>query len=626
MQITTFRQNKTAYLSYNNFRKHIFSELNPRDSEVILYMLPWMLSINDPRVPGYMKDLKTPIQVYGVHTDEKIIKREATFKRLLNISSSASLLTACPKPMLIQGIYTIGSIGTISQTPASDCDTWICVEKKDFTGKAFQHLAQKINLIKDWLDSSIKTPIYFFICDVGDVRIADFGSVDHESAGSTQRNTLKEEFYRTTILIAGKIPLWWLCFEKNRNVEYDKFLAQYTRGDFEGEDCLDLGALDAVESDEYFGAALWNFNKALTHPLKSIIKMLLLEMLIASSKHDLLCHQFRHFIMSQDKDINLIDPSMFTMEAILKYNQDRDQDTFDFIKQCFYLRYELKLQQKLTLKEILARHIFERYPLPRDNTYELDEFGTWPLLGQIQFGQKVFSLLANVYKRVSMLHHGIVSSINQQDMSIIGRKLAAYLEKKPGKIPVFHKPVRNLNIPGLTFSVSQKKLWTVDTEGSPIVSGPDIIYCIVTLIWNDIYEPNRVRMTPNATPVTIQEINNLAKRIREIFGFSNVSDIDFDNFSVPEKVTKMLIIVNFEGYSQHKDVNNFGVVYTNNWGEIFIQRFNSPLQFKEWVRRDEKKYERTDIFYYIQRNSQYYEKIIERTKKLAIHIFSMEER
>ncbi|MDD5171126.1 MAG: class I adenylate cyclase [Syntrophales bacterium] len=426
-------------------------------------------------------------------------------------------------------------------------------------------------------------------------------------------------------MIAGKIPLWWLCFDEDREVDYAMFLGQYTRGAFGTDDCLDLGPLDTVESEEYFGAALWYFNKALTHPLKSIIKMLLLEMLLAAPKHDLLCHRFRNFILSQTRNSNLIDPSMFTMEAILKHNGNRDPEIFDFIKKCFYLRYEIKLLQKLTMKEILSRDIFERYPIPRDAAYDLDDFGVWPLPEQILFGQQVFSLLTNVYTRISLLHEGATGSIAPQDMAMIGRKLAVCLENKPGKIPVFHKPIKNLNVTSLIFAINSRKSWSVCTDGSSIVGSSDIIYCLAYLIWNDVFDPALVKMVPNPTPVTIHEVINLAGRIGEIFGISDVTEIDFDNFSEPEKVTKMLIVVSFEGHSQNKDVNDFSVIYKNHWGELFLHRFRTPMAFKEFIHQNDKIFHRVEMHYYIQRNSQYYEKIIERTKKIVTHIFSMED-
>jgi adenylate cyclase class 1 len=130
-------------------------------------------------------------------------------------------------------------------------------------------------------------------------------------------------------------------------------------------------------------------------------------------------------------------------------------------------------------------------------------------------------------------------------------------------------------------------------------------------------------MTPNATSVTLQEINSLAERIREIFGVNDVSGIDFDHFLEPEKVTQMLIVVSFEGHSLNKDVNDLGMIYKNHWGEIFVHRFNSPEQLNDFVQNGGRKFRKTETSFYIQRNCLYYEKIIEKTKAIVTQIFSL---
>lgn len=622
MDIHIFEQNKNAYLAYNNFRKQILSDLAPQDSEILLYMLPWMLNLNDPEVPGYVEDLEVPFSVFGLARDGKILKRESVFRNLLKIKRPLSLETTTPSAPTIHGLYTIGSIGTISQTSGSDCDIWICIDKRELSENRLEQLIQKINLIKDWLDIHVKIPAYFFICDLTDVRASNFGAVDRESAGSTQKNTLKEEFYRTMILIAGKIPLWWLCYDRNKDVDYAEFLKRYVRGDFHDSDCLDLGALDAVEREEYFGAALWLFNKALTHPLKSIIKMLLLEMLLTSPKHELLCHQFRSAILNREQDPQFIDPSTFTMQAILGHHQAAGGETFAFIKQCFYLRYEFKLQRKMSMKEIIAKDIFRRYPIPRPEIDHLNTFGEWPLQEQIRFGQAIFELLANIYQRVSAMEQGSKSSISKRDMNVIGRKLSVCFEQKPCKIKVFPSPGRALQIVPATFAVARQKEWTVSMPESPsMIAHPDIVYCIASLVWNGLYQTGLLKMTPNPTSITLQEINSLAGRIRDIFGVHDVSDIDFNYFTEPEKFTKMLLVVNFEGRSQNNDADDFGVVYKNHWGELFVRRFRSAVSFNEFIKEGGEKFSHTDIYYYVQRNALYYEKVIERTKMMVTQSF-----
>jgi adenylate cyclase, class 1 len=621
----TFVHNKKIYLAYNHFRKNIFAALARKDSEAILYLLPWMLSVNDSAVPGHMPNLKKSIAVFGATTDQALIRREPSFKSLFGIRKSGALLRPSVQVSLIQGLYTIGSVGTISQTPSSDCDIWVCIKKADFDDKAREHLLQKINLIKDWMDANLKMPVYFFLCDIDDIRNSRFGVVGNESSGSAQRNVLKEEFYRTSILISGKIPLWWACFDPQDNVDYHVFSTQYSKDDFDDYDFIDMGALESVDHDEYFGAALWQFNKALTHPLKSVIKMLLLEMLLAAHGQELLCHRFRRLILNQERDYVFHDPSLFTLQAILDYSRDVHPDIFEFIKQCSYLRFDIKFHtRKLTFKENLAKEIFQSYPLTREQIDRLNAFADWPLLEHLAFGEKIFMLLLKIYKRIMAYRQDVGSGLTDQDMTIIGRKLAACLERKRRKVPVVHKPIFHPNLPNLTFS-SVNKSWHVSAAGEavkPVVASADIVYCIAYLIWNDIYQSTNVRMIPNPTPVTLQEINNLAKRIKEIFGVVDITGIDFNNFLETEKVTKMLVVVSFENPRNASELNDLSVIYSNHWGELFFRRFNSPSQFEAFIGQGGLIFSRTEKHYYIQRNSLYYEKIIERTKNLVNQIFA----
>jgi adenylate cyclase class 1 len=625
VQQKTFVRNKKIYLAYNEFRKNIFSEMTPRESEVILYLLPWMLSVNNPEVPGYVPHLKKDIMVSGAARDRTLISRDPVFKKMFNIKQHGSLLKPFPQASLIQGVYTIGSSGTISQTNLSDCDIWICIEKSDFDEKGRGHLSQKVNLIKDWMDSNLKMPVYFFICDLEDIRNANFGSLDVESSGSAQRHVLKEEFYRTVILVSGKIPLWWVCYDPDRNAIYDEFAAEYAKGHFNDYDCVDMGSQMAIDSDEYFGAALWQFNKALTHPLKSVIKMLLLEMLLVAPKGELLCHRFRSLILNQGNVYKFLDPSMFTWEAVMDHKQGIDTETFNFIKACCYLRYDLKFYtKKITIKEKLAREIFQKFPLKAEETYRLNAFANWPLLEQLEFGEKIFGLLMNIYKVIKAYKKDLAGGLTRRDMTIIGRKLAVCLEKKHSKLAVVHRPVANLNLPNLTF-LTEKRSWQVVTTGEAkktVIANPDIVYCITYLVWNDMYHDLDVRMAPNPTPMTLQEINNLAKRIKELFGVFDITRVDFENFLEPEKVIRMLVIISFESSGQLKYVNDFCIIYLNHWGELFFHRFNAPEKFKAFIEGGGQKFSQTEMVYYIKRSSLYYEKIIERTKKLVTHIFA----
>lgn len=120
-----FLQNKKTYLAYNLFRKNIFSQLAPRDSEAILYLLPWLLSVNHPSIPGYVKDMIKPFKVYGFDREKAFLKREPAFKNMFRVKKEGTLLRFPAAVNLVHGIYSIGSVGTVSHMiPANKENTF----------------------------------------------------------------------------------------------------------------------------------------------------------------------------------------------------------------------------------------------------------------------------------------------------------------------------------------------------------------------------------------------------------------------------------------------------------------------------------------------------------------------
>ena len=626
MLSSTLLNNKKRYLDYNRFRQKTLLTNSPKDGPVILYMLPWLLSVNRPSVPGYIKDLKEAFHVFNIEENREVLKHEASFKKNFDIIEEKSLVRHHSQAPQILGIYTIGSAGTVSQTSHSDCDIWICVDRSDFTAKSLQQLNEKLNLIKDWLDTRLKLPVYFFLSDINDIRQCKFGSLDFESSGSAQKNVLKEEFYRTTIFIAGKIPFWWVCYDRDNSVNYDEVFAQITGGDLGDRDFIDMGNLMEVNQSEYFGASLWQFNKSLTRPLKSIIKMLQLKMFLESPKDDLLCHKLRRVILDGDDKTPYPDPSIFAMSAVLDYySQNAKEEYFEFIKKCFYLRFDIKLLSKAqTYKEETVMQVFKKYKIDRRDIYRLNEFDSWQLKEKAAFGELMFDFLIDIYKDIVRIQKGNSGEIAPQDLTIIGRKLSSTLQTKEHKISILHVPAENTNLPVLTFATTGK-MWQVnssDGQSATVVSHPNIIFCIAYIVWNGIYSPVQTRMAPNQTAVTIQEIINLGRMIKDVFGTFDISGVHFGNFLQKETITKMLLVVSFESQKLNMDVHDFCVIYKNNWEEIFVRRFDTIEKMKSFWVSLSKTSPNVDVQYYVQRSNKYYEKIIERVKYMVTQMLA----
>ncbi|MEE9912871.1 MAG: class I adenylate cyclase [Deltaproteobacteria bacterium] len=620
----TLQNNKRNYQQYNEWRKQQFLANSPKDAAVILYMLPWLLNVNQLGVPGYIREMKKAFKVFNIEKNMEILAGEYQFKKGFGWADERFSVRNFSGDYEIQGLYTIGSVGTISQTSRSDCDIWICIDRKLFDDKHLNYLNQKLNLIKGWLDERVKIPVYFFLTDVEDIQKCNFGNIDFESSGSAQKNVLKEEFYRTSILICGKIPFWWVAYDPAGPVDYEQTFTQNQTSGFREFDVIDFGSLEKVNQSEYYGAALWQLNKSLTHPLKSIIKMLLLKMFLESPEDDLLCNKFRAVVLNPDRRKAPPDPSLFTMQEVLDYYSTRvREDHFEFIKKCFYLRYDLKLMsRKQTHKDEMAVIVFSKYKIDRRDIYALNEFDSWDLDKQVDFGGLMFEYVTDIYRDIISIQKGLRGEIARNDLTIIGRKLASSMSVKNFKVPILHISSETIAIPSFLFAF-KKGMWQVyashDTS-SPVIANEDIVYCLAYIVWNGIFDPLQIRMQPNPTPVTIQEIINLGKMMRDVFGTYDIAQVHFSKFLAEETINKMLVTISFEEASTGMDIQNISIIYKNNWEEIFVRRFSSLEKMKTFLTRAGKISPRVETFYYIQRNNKYYEKIIDRTKNIIAQI------
>ena len=119
----------------------------------------------------------------------------------------------------LEGLYSIGSVGSVAQTRASDLDIWVCYDAAGAAGRE-DALRGKLAALERWAEKVFGLEVHFFLMDLSRTRDNDFGYTDAESAGSTQAKLLKEEFYRTALLLAGRMPAWWFAPGRGGEREY----------------------------------------------------------------------------------------------------------------------------------------------------------------------------------------------------------------------------------------------------------------------------------------------------------------------------------------------------------------------------------------------------------------------
>jgi adenylate cyclase class 1 len=441
------------------------------------------------------------------------------------------------------------------------------------------------------------------VLDVVDIRGCRFRAVDEESSGSTQTNVLKEEFYRTCVVICGKTPLWWVCHGSKNSLSYSDAANELVQNPLWDDNLIDLGNLEKVEEHEYFGAALWQINKALDRPLKSIIKMLMLKMQLDASDEELVCHKFRQHIMIKKFDSMIPDPSLFSMIFIMNYYEGKSSpDTLKFIKECFYLRCGIKsCSRKYDSIRELANVFFKKIDIDKVERERLDRFSNWDLESQIRFGRQIFMVLIDIYRDISKSRSGVTTRIDKEDLTIIGRKIQIFYEVKQHKVSLLPRPMEKLNIPGITIHLDESR-WNVyagNIRGGHLVSHADILYVITFIVKNDLYDPVRMHMLPNRSSVSLPEVQNLSAKIRDFL--YNDTAISRNDYLKNEVITRILVVVSFEEEPWEKNSSNIGLIYKTSWGDVYVRRFNTERRLREFVLKSGIRGREGHIDYYLQK-------------------------
>jgi adenylate cyclase, class 1 len=150
----------------------------------------------------------------------------------------------------IQGLFIISSVGSLAQTSDSDIDYWVYINEDNFSKSVLSRLQKKLETIEKLSWTEFKIQIPFFIVGITRARNNDFSGSTIESSGSAQSRILKEEFYRTMIHVAGKIPLWAVLLTAISLNRYNNILKKIESYQSPPR-YIDLGDIHAISTSEF---------------------------------------------------------------------------------------------------------------------------------------------------------------------------------------------------------------------------------------------------------------------------------------------------------------------------------------------------------------------------------------
>ncbi len=216
-------ENRKLFLRFNQYKidqaRKVFSE----PCRSVYLTIPRLLHVNQQGLPGYVEgDVPCGIYNYSIDLQSQFCGEQLFPDHIIRRNENLN--------PVIHSLLLVGSMGSIAQNEKSDLDYTLLVDKSSLSGNDLELFQKKLDLIETWIWEEYRLETHFFINDYREVKNNIFGESDSESTGSALGKLLKEEIYRTLILVAGKIPFWWIVPVETSDELYENLLQQVNGG------------------------------------------------------------------------------------------------------------------------------------------------------------------------------------------------------------------------------------------------------------------------------------------------------------------------------------------------------------------------------------------------------------
>ena len=523
----------------------IEQELPPHQQEFI-NLLPLLFHINHPMLPGFV-NTGTPAGIPNFSPTKLLLQ---TAKK---ISRSFEYQKRARRRFHIQGLYLIGSIGSVAQTTRSDFDVWLCHDPALKTN-ALESLKIKSGRIEQW-GKSLGLEVHIFIINADTFRNGERECLSHESSGTTQQRLLLEEFYRTGVLLAGRYPLWWLVppEEEQNYSDYAQMLMHKRFVD--RLDCIDFGGLETLSPDEFFGAAHWQLFKGIESPYKTILKLLLTE--AYSQEYPAvrwLCQEAKAEIYAGQDDADELDPYVLLYRRLEQYLDNRgEKSRLELVRRCFYFKVGQKLSKKTAGREPswqqqLIEKLTRQWRWAEGNLTLLDSRESWKIDRVLDERNILVRELTHSFRLLTDFArtYAEADTINPAELSLLGRKLYTALEKRPGKVDSIN--------PGISLNLEEEQLslhhsitagdkcgWflylgevNIDQAQviTPIKTTPALVELLTWCHINGIIgHSTRISLYPENCPVSKNELSSLLHALSGIYPRGVVASAPIEKLS-----------------------------------------------------------------------------------------------
>lgn len=591
--------------------------LSSRQQQV-LRLLPLLLHVNHPLLPGYVSG-STPNWFNNYNPSADLIReaqglaRSFSYKQRIGYDQGK-----------LYSLFLMGSIGSLGQAVHSDMDFWLC-HAPELDEAALAALRRKCDALQEWA-ASLGAQVYIFLINPEHYVSGERdGVLTSDDCGTTQHYLLLDEFYRTSIWLAGRTPLWWYVpdYEEHRYQEYGKSLLQ--KRFVRPEEVVDLGHLARIPAQEFVSAGMWQIYKGIAEPYKSLLKLLLIE--VYAGQHpqvDCISRQFKRSLYAGEPDPDALDAYVMLYRRLADYLEQRGElERLELVRRCFYLKIGIRMghpsgsRRHDWQRELLWR-LVRQWGWSEQQLKNLDRRNQWRV-GEVQSERRLLvrELMASYrFLRQWAKDSGSESATSARDLAVLGRRLYAAFERKADKVEHINPQISgDMSEPALTlveYQVADDEythwafypghLRPLELEfHSPLKRMPSLLELLAWAYRNGIVDRS-TRLTVLARDDSFgeRELHELLQRMAQEFPLGQAEVAEKDLLKPARTVHSMLIVnlardpfpmlaqediqiateqtnpLDFSGRRENL-IRSIDRLSINSWHELIVQSWEGPM-------------------------------------------------
>ena len=585
-----------------------------KNQQLFLDALPVLLHTNHPKFPCFVAE-NTASGICRYHPSG------AEIQKLQSLSPGFTPVDQSNKEQIL-GVFLSGDCGTIIESDQQNIKVWVCHADGVMINELFQ-LQRKCDLIETWaklmnlnvkisvVDSSFQTPqqkqnIHLSLNDQ-----------------ANKQNFLElDRLYRSGVMVAGRMPLWWLI-PPDQDISYQQYTSLlFHKGFINEEDVIDFGPIPNIPAHEFIALSIDQLARSEKDPYEACIRQLLMEIYITEYPQvKVLGNQFKESVYQDQLDLDKLDPYLMVYRRIEVYLLDRQElQRLELVRRCFYYQVGKHLSQhtsNATWQRKQMVSLVEEWGWNRDHLKLLDRRASWKVEQVKNEFNELNYEVSNSFRYIAEFSRRYRTECVGQlsDLSLLGKKLHARFDHKIGKIELLNPGISETLVQSEIFIAQtkhrSKTVWAVYDELvssrdighiRPINRSENLIELLAWCLYNGLVDDKtRLEVIAGEHDLKNEELHALTASLQDSPSLnSQLLQTNQEAFSRPSRPVTFELFVNVAcdvkktlksqkrvnaasttmfdyGDKKNNVVLNIEILMVNSWGEVICNRFEGSV-------------------------------------------------